>query len=188
MSEILQGTATAQWHRLLGEAQAACDRHLDEALESYLLFCLQRFLGRAEMVESILALDFLEGRQLAGQRRMGALRDVGDQCLLYSGLFPRRARRRQVPVQYFVDLGRSAYAQLAEMEHGLGELFERLSRDFVALMDVLQAMKALGQAEPLLDPWEDAALWRGTGSRAAHRRLQTLSGGFFVADEGDLPH
>jgi len=140
------------------------------------------------MVESILALDFLEGRRLAGQRRIGALRDVGDQCLLYSGLFPRRARRRRVPVQYFVDLGRSAYAQLAEVEHGLGELFERLSRDFVVLMDVLQAMKALGQSEPLLDPWEDAALWRHTGSRSAHRRLQSVSQALRAAISPPLPY
>ncbi len=182
MSEILRGTATAQWHRLLGEAQAACERHLDESSESYLLFCLQRFLSRPEMAEAVLALEYLEGRALQGQRRAGVLRDVGDQCLLYSGFFPRRARRRRVPVQYYVDLGRAAYAQVAELESALAELFQHLSEDFVAMMDVLQAMKSLGELDPLLDPWEDAELVRGTGSRAARKRLQAVSSGFVVVD------
>ncbi len=190
MSDILQGHATAQWQRLLAESQAACERRLDESSESYLVFCLQRFMSRPEMAEAVLALEYLHGQELLGRQRTGALRDVGDQCLLYSGLFPRRAERRRVPVQYYVELGRTAYAQLAaELEETMGELFAHLSEDFVAMMDVLQTLRSLGSEGPLLDPWDDAALARDLGSRAALRRLQALTDGFLapVGDE-DAPH
>ncbi len=188
MSDILQGSAVAQWQRLLSESQAVCERHLDESSESYLVFCLQRFLSRPEMVEAVLALEYLHGQTLMGQRRQGALRDVGDQCLLYSGLFPQRAERRRVPVEYYVELGRSAYAQLAgELEQAMGELFAHLSEDFVAMMDVLQTMRSMGAVEPLLDPWEDARLAQSTGSRAALSRLRALTDGFVVSGDDDTP-
>lgn len=142
---MLHSNPTAQWHALVNEAQVAADRQLGTDLESYLVFVLMRFVDRPDLAGRVLALDFLHGALASGGVRQTRLRDVGDQCLLYSGLFPEQAEHRHVSVHYFVDLGRTAYQELAtRIEYGNAELFTRLARGFVTLTDVLLAMRTLG--------------------------------------------
>ncbi len=173
---LLEPTATAQWHGLVREAARACNSDLDEELESYLVFLLMRFAQRPEMARSVLALDYLRGLQQPRQR--DRLQNVGDQCLLYSGLFPQRARRRRVSLSYYVDLGRGAYLQLGEsLERSWGRLFERLSEGFVRLRDVLQATRALNAPEPL-DLLALHELWAECGSARS---------GAVLADRGATP-
>ncbi len=168
----IEPTATAQWHSLVREAEARLGRRLDEDLESYLVFLLMRFAGRPELAARVLALDYLRGLRAGGRRRLDALRDVGDQCLLYSGLFPRRARRRNVRVRYFVDLGRTAYQELgATLQHGAAEIYLRLAEHFVALMDVLLALREGPAAREATDALEAVELALETSSRAARERL-----------------
>ncbi len=167
---VLQPTDLAQWHALVAEAQAACELNLDEALESYLVFLLMRFAGRADLARRIMALEFLEA-QRGSVTQVDRLRDVGDQCLLFSGLFPQVAERRLVRVSYFVGLGRSAYDQLAVLlDRKRDALYGRLADAFVAVMDVLQAMRGLA-GEPVLQPLAAAELWADTGSRGAYREI-----------------
>jgi len=45
---ILEPTPRAQWQALVHEAQSACDRQLDEALECYLVFLLMRFADKPQ--------------------------------------------------------------------------------------------------------------------------------------------
>lgn len=175
---LLEPTATAQWHGLVREAARVCDSDLDEELESYLVFLLMRFAQRPDMARSVLALDYLRGLQRPRQREQ--LQDVGDQCLLYSGLFPQRARRRRVALSYYVDLGRAAYLQLGEnLERSWGQLFERLSEAFVRLRDVLQATRALNTPDPL-DPLTLHELWAECGSGHAGATLSVQVGATLV--------
>ena len=171
---VLEPTETAQWHMLVTEAAASCDCRLDEGLESYLVFLLMRFAGRPELAASVMALEYLRGMLSLGRLRHEHLRDVGDKCLLYSGLFPRRAERRRVRISYFVDLGQAAYRQLAlAPTHAGADLYARLSATFVLLMDVLQAMRGLGDAG--LDPLHTLELWNDTGSRRAYQALRRMT-------------
>ena len=172
-SLLLHPTPTAQWRAIVHEAQAAADRHLDENLESYLVFLLMRFTDRPEMVNAVLALEFLSGMASLGSLRQERLRDVGDQCLIYSGLFPRQAERRCVNLGYFVGMGRTAYQQLSDvMRHQHSELFGQLAQAFVALMDVLQMIRELGEGRPSLDLLRAMESWSATGSRYALHVLQ----------------
>ncbi|ROR34186.1 hypothetical protein [Inmirania thermothiophila] len=169
---ILEPTATAQWHKLVRDAQAACGCSLEEELESYLTFLLMRFVERPDMAAAVLAVEYLDGLVSAGRLRRERLRDVGDKCLLYSGLFPRRAQRKRVRVGYFVRLGTSAYRQLADgARPGEAALFGRLAEGFVAMMDVLQSMRS----DERLDPLAAHELWADTGSPRARRRLSELT-------------
>ena len=52
---ILEPTSQAQWQTLVHEAQTACDRNLDETLESYLVFLLMRFADKPECTARIMA-------------------------------------------------------------------------------------------------------------------------------------
>ena len=88
---ILEPTPQAQWQSLLHEAQSACHQRLDESLESYLVFLLMRFTDRPECMARIMAEDYLQSQSLHGEQRADKLREVGDHCLLFSGLCPRHS-------------------------------------------------------------------------------------------------
>ena len=171
---ILEPTSQAQWQTLVHEAQTACHRNLDETLESYLVFLLMRFADRPECTARIMAEEYLQSQQLRGSHREERLRDVGDHCLLFSGLFPRLAERRLVRISYFVNIGRSSYRQLSDVvDRQRASLYGHLSDAFIVLMDILHAMRELG-GQSLLTPIQAMELWQETGSR---RCLQQLSDG-----------
>ena len=166
---VLHPTSEAQWQALVSEAALAADCKLDQDMESYLVFLLMRFTTRPEMAERVMALDYLESLNTSGSQRFEQLRDVGDQCLLYSGLFPAHAARKHVSVDYYVGMGRTAYHQLSEvLQHSIAALYQQIAFGFVHLMDVLHAMRAM-DAEHRLEPVLAYDLWEKTGSRFAER-------------------
>ena len=168
---ILEPTPQAQWQALVHEAQSACDRQLDESLESYLVFLLMRFADRPECTARIMAEDYLKSQALQGEQRAGQLREVGDHCLLFSGLFPQLAERRLVPVSYFVNIGRASYQQLsASLDRGWSTVYNHLHEAFVVLMDILHAMRGLG-GETALTPFQAMDLWQDTGSRRCYEQM-----------------
>jgi len=177
-SLLLQPTATAQWYTLINEAQASCAIHLEEELESYLVFLLMRFTGKPEMASSVLGLDFLNSGQEIGAHQKDLLKDVGDKCLLFAGLFPGRAKTRHVGVSYFVRLGQSAYSALSvHPTQNFSTLFKTLCEGFTPMMDVLNATRAMNDQQPidLLDVMET---WLETKSQYAYQLLckNTLGG------------
>ncbi|MDX1252431.1 MAG: hypothetical protein IDH49_09345 [Gammaproteobacteria bacterium] len=175
-SLVINPTATAQWQALVMEAQAAAGCRLDEDMESYLVFLLMRFAGEPGAVKRILALDYLRAMDQAGRIRQEGLREVGDVCLIHAGLFPLQAQRRRVAISYFVDLGRSAYWQLAGyLQGGSSGVYAHLAHDFVRLMDILQIMRTMsGQPFPLglTHAYE---LWNDTGSTRAYAELSAAT-------------
>jgi len=180
---ILEPTPQAQWQSLLHEAQAACDHHLDETLESYLVFLLMRFADKPHCTARIMAEDYLGSQLLQGEQRAERLRDVGDHCLLFSGLFPELAERRLVRISYFVTIGRSSYRQLsAVLDRGWSSVYQHLSEAFVVLMDVLHAMRGLGGGS-VLTPIQALDLWQDTGSRRCYR--QVCAGGAAIPAHGN---
>jgi len=187
MPELLVHTsATEEWLSLVHEAETASEHHLDEEMQSYLVFLLMRFTEKPELAASIMAVEYLQSMQAMGRIGQEQLRNVGDKCLLYSGLFPQRAERRRVKISYFVDLGRSAYQQLSEqLEHNAAVMYHRLAGTFVSLMDILQTMRALGAPEAQLDPLRAFELWQDTGSRAALKTLEQSTQGTPLVIPGD---
>lgn len=164
-SIILQPTAAAQWQTLVKEAESSSHLLLSEDLESYLVFLLIRFTNKPEVAKSVLALEFLQSAETTGEKQRDGLREVGDKCLLFAGLFPGRAQRRRVRISYFVQLGQNAYATLANYcQQNLAELYKALGQDFVSLMDVLHVVRELSsEAEPLT-PLQAEELWQDTAS------------------------
>lgn len=174
---IMEPTPAAQWQRLVQEAARSLRLDLDETLENYLVLLLIRFTENPETCHRIMALDYLRGLRAAPRAQAVALRDVGDHCLLVSGLFSQRARRRRVSVGYFVDLGRSAYRQVADRQTGstVAELFDALAHGFVRLSDVLRAMREPDGAQGMsaLDAMD---LLNSHRSTQARRVLEALTG------------
>lgn len=185
---VVQPTSTAQWHDLVSEAEAASGCLLDQDIESYLVFLLMRFTNKPHMVSRVLGLDYLQAGAAGKHVNQEKLRDVGDHCLLFSGLFPHQAEKRLVKISYFVELGRVAYHQVAELTSDLmGETYAGLSREFVSMMDVLQTMRTLrGKGEPL-PPLHAFELWQDTGSRHALKTLNDATDGSPVDTTGANP-
>jgi len=139
---ILHPTDTSQWYALVNEAEVATRLILDENTESYLVFLLMRFSQTTQLMESVVALDFLESMNAAGKRQVELLRDVGDKSLLFCGLFPGIAKKRHVRLDYFTGLGQAAYLTVSELEdRRVGSLYFQLSEKFLIMQNILQAMR-----------------------------------------------
>lgn len=179
---ITGSTATQLWQRLIREAQDELNCPLGEELESYLVLMLGHYTRQSALGHRILSLDYLKVVQSSGNRIANStghaqtLREVGDHCLLTSGLFPQRARRRRVQVSYYVDLGRSAYSSLSmSVNQAWSRFYQQMSEAFVMLMDVLQAMRPREEMPRWLPPLEAHELWCDTGARVARRILTDTS-------------
>ncbi len=138
---ILHPTDTCQWYALVNEAQERSQLILCESTESYLVFLLMRFTSGAEWLDSLLAMDFFESAQYPGQLQLEKLKELGDKSLLFSGLFPGIAEKRRVSINYFVDMGQSAYFAVSQLEEDDSGLYVRLSEQFPSLQRILQAMR-----------------------------------------------
>lgn len=141
---IVQATALAQWYALVNEAEVQCHCHLNEDIESYLVYLLMRFCNQAEWAGAVLGLDFLQAMQSPGKRGLQGLQEVGDKSLLFCGLFPNVAQKRHVSIRYFIDLGQGAYWQVGNLETPrTADLFYALCREFEQLKNVLGATRSL---------------------------------------------
>jgi len=173
MSQVqTEQTATAQWQNLVRDAARFNGVNLDEELESYLVFLLMRYMQEPSLASKVVALEYLNGVQAQGCEREEMMRDVGDQCLLFSGLFPKLAERRLVKISYYVNIGRSAYLNLSELtQAALANMYNNLSQSFVILMDTLQAIRNMNSTERLLEPLVAYELWQDTNSNQAQHAL-----------------
>jgi hypothetical protein len=139
---ILHPTDISQWHALVNEAQAATRLVLNENTESYLVFLLMRFSQGPKLIESIVALDFLDSMHNSRLKQVELLRDVGDKSLLFCGLFPGMAQKRHVSLSYFSDMGQAAYLTVGELHASdTADLYFQLSAQFIQLQHILQAMR-----------------------------------------------
>ena len=139
---ILHPTDTSQWHALVNEAQASTRLVLNENTESYLVFLLMRFSQTTQLIESVVAVDFLDSMNTTGRRQIERLREVGDKSLLLCGLFPGMANKHHVGLNYFSDMGRAAYLTVGELQDSaLAPLYFQLSHQFTTMQQILQAMR-----------------------------------------------
>jgi len=168
MSLLVNDNPHALWHETIKEAEKRCSVHLDQHLETYLVSLLTRYTDKPDMVKRLFATALLEALEKAEAERDVLLQRVGDECLIFSGFFPRAAGRRNVNITYFVDIGRSAYSNMSATT---STLFDHLAIQFVPLMDVLQSIKS----DVDLLPLEAYEQWEMLGSKRALKILQGYS-------------
>ncbi len=167
---ILESSELSQWHTLVSEAEQDYGCQLDETMQSYLVFTLMRFAKDQQLNSQALAIDYLTSHKLPPSLRNEQLRSIGDQCLLVSGLFPQTAEKRQVSVDYYVNVGRSAYHHISTVtQQGIAELYQQLAESFILLMDLLQTIRQY--SSPALQSIAAMELWHKTGSQAAFRQI-----------------
>lgn len=154
------------WQEVVKGAEDRCHVVLPIEVESYLVSLLMRFTQQSGLLHQVMATEYLQALQERALVRRHALATVGDQCLLLSGLFPGVAAHRHVNVRYFVDLGRSSYANISNKAT---DIYTALAQQFVLLMDVLQAVNE----RQILLPLEAYDMWQELGSQRAYAILQS---------------
>lgn len=179
MSILTHTTPVALWHEVVHAAEASCSVILKDELEAYLVFLLMRYMNKPMFVKEIMAIEFLQGMQLKSTEQILALQEVGDKCLLLTGLYPNLAEKRLVHLSYFVKLGQAAYAKISQKSN---DLYELLGHQFVGLMDILQSIRHYSQHYPDLLPLQAYEQWHDTGSQRAWRIL-----GQYTAHSQALP-
>jgi len=186
---ILESNSTAYWYKLVHEAEASCETILNEELESYLVFLLMRHIKKPQITSNVMAVDYLESLAANGQVQQDKLRDVGDQCLIFSGFFPKIAEVRMVKVSYFVAIGMSAYHALADTcKIQLCEFYHQLAEKFVNLMDVLAVIRNMNKPAEVLSTLAAAELWADTRSKMALKTVQNRTDAAICLDTSRFKH
>ncbi len=144
--------------------------------EHYLVRLLASY-SRQPIDETPLALKLLGAFEAAPRERRERLREVGDTSLFVSGFWTDSFGRRAVDVDYYIDMGGSAYGQLARVGPGwqrdpFGDVYGNLAENFVRFVAVLELVSRW--LMPTAAPQDIIRLyekWRQTGSGWAARRL-----------------
>lgn len=136
-------TPIAEWRKLVLEGQKNTGFELTESVENYVVITLDAYTTKTELASNVIALDFLKNVHVHSIRNMQILRTVGDHCLILAGLFPDRAKRKNVSAEYFKHVGENAYYILSfshaqKLDHGL---FYQLFDNFADLIAILKAMR-----------------------------------------------
>ena len=177
VESIVRGESPVEYFRALVESamqrQGLAAR---EVTSFYLVNLLASFVhfdrppGASQ--DDALGVRFVRALQEDGARQRDALREVGDRSLFISGFFADSLTRSLVDVDYYIQLGESAYGSLARQDEStLGEVFDELSANFTAFVDVLGEVSdqtALASNADLLRLYEK---WLRTRSRRSGNLL-----------------
>lgn len=159
-------TAQHQWYLLVTEACAASRVPVDETVRDYLAVMLNRFTGRAELLEQLASFDFYQ--HVFGTARIDSscAQDIADISLQYVAFFPERSRDRHQPrsLEYVANVGTSLYQELAKSSEGkddwFSHAFRSMATSFGRAVMVLRSTCprfALRQGHVPEGPWKDAA-------------------------------
>lgn len=186
---LLQPTITAQWQSLVKDAESSSNLRLNNELESYLVFLLGYYNQRPDIANSVFAKELLTGMTEKHVRQRDCLREVGDKCLLFAGFFPGQAEKRRIKIKYFIELGQTAYIQVASLSKaGSASLFNALSYNFISLMEILHVIRGLGDPVNELTPLQAFELWTDVKSQHALTVLRRHTSFYSVIASTFLKH
>ena len=118
------------------------------------------------------------------EARNQSLQRIGDVALFIAGFFIEGLAKRAVDVDYYVQMGGSAYGSLSDEIRGslrgdtFAPVYRELALKFQVLVDVLNEVKDGGQGGSNADIVRSYEIWRRTGSRRAER---------FLREQGVIP-
>lgn len=135
--------------------------------------------GETEVADATLTEALFAARNAAGTVRIGRLRELGDRALFVSGFFGDSLSRKVVDLDFYRDVGRLAYSDLAAHVDRFGErswteLYTELAERFREFVDVLAQVsdRTLGsRPDNLLRLYERFLLTRSERDRARLLRL-----------------
>ncbi len=125
------------FYEVLSESLEAVQVEATAPAGFYLVSLLGDFT-RARLPDVPLALRLAEAQHASPAERVKRLKEVGDTSLYIAGFFAESLSRKLVDTDYYIGLGRGAYAELAgQLSGSLTEVYGELAEKFPAFVDVL---------------------------------------------------
>lgn len=146
---ILNETTTSLWFDFVRHGQHRASQPLEVDLQSYLVFMLLRYMARPEIFDGTLAIRYLSATTEYGYtKKIADLNNIGDVSLIMAGLYPESHQARNVSDDYFLNIGRMAFFDLAScLEYrkpAEAKLYKKVGRGLSTLASVLFAARGEG--------------------------------------------
>jgi len=112
------------------------------------------------------------------EERSQSLQRIGDVSLFVSGFFSNSLARTAVDIDYYINMGGSAYAVLSEEVRGtfrgnaFAPIYQELSEKFLLLIDILNEVRDSKRIDSDVDLLRTYQLWQQTGSRRCEKLLR----------------
>lgn len=154
---------------LVREAISKRGNGAKEGVEFYLVNLLKESMTATDLEEP-LAFLYLRATRADSALRVKLLKRLGDFSLFITGFFPESLTRHLVGVNYYIQMGESAYGSLSAIlarRSALAEIFSELSGGFVSYMDILSEVSEKAGVRKDTDLLRLYDLWIKTGSRRA---------------------
>ncbi len=118
------------------------------------------------------------------QAQSALFRHVGDVSLYMAGFFHESLHRKSVDVEYYIDMGGTAYAQVAARTSPVPQrvVYEELSDKFGTFVDVFAEVSETTSPKTEQDLLRLYELWTKTKSERAAKALQAA--GIFPTEAG----
>lgn len=183
MSQIVLASPREFFGQMVDSAIAHCQVQTAVSTRSYLVELLERHMLTSSLEEKVAqeeaprATTLAERFMLAAAAEMPAkaekLRRLGDSALYISGFFGDSLHRKVVDVDYYADIGGSAYDALATVSNSelIAKTYRDLSQRFLDYVDILTfiSQKAMIQSDSDLLRLYNRYLI--TGSKLAEEQL-----------------
>ncbi|HVZ74576.1 MAG TPA: hypothetical protein VHJ20_19475 [Polyangia bacterium] len=175
----LQSTVEGFFHDEVDRAFRDTGLRAGTMVEHYVVQLLAAYAAQG-IPDAPLALKLAATVDAAPRERRRGLREIGDTSLYVSGFWADSLADKLVDVGYYIEMGGSAYGELARGGTGwtgdpFGDVFGELAANFVRFVEVL-ALVSRRTARPATN--EDVMRlyrsWQRTGSRAAAAQLASL--------------
>ena len=155
------------------------NQHVDasQPTEYYLVNLLATFATLAPCNEP-LAIKLVSAQSAPPDERVKQLKDVGDTSLYVSGFFAESLERKLVDVDYYIQIGGSAYVQLSRYFRGFrhsevfGDVFDELAQKFPRFVDVLAEISERTSMTSNTGVVQLYERWLRTGSERIAQRLR----------------
>jgi hypothetical protein len=122
--------------------------------------------------EEPLGLRLAQALDAGGKARRASLRDIGDHSLFISGFFSDSLTRKLVDVDYYVNIGGTAYNALSRIEdETFSAVFAELADKFIGFVDVLSEVSERTSCASNVDLLRLYEKWLKTGSARSGQLL-----------------
>lgn len=158
MSNLVVGSTLKEFFRMLvGEAVSRQKVSLAEVTEFYVVNLLSEFAAAEKLFTQNdgskvdtepLALLYHRAMQQDRDQKIRTLRQLGDVSLYTAGFFADSLKDRVVGPDYYIQMGGTAYAAVAQMSSAssFASVYWELHQKFRAVVEVLEEISARGMA------------------------------------------
>ena len=135
----LQPNAHAQWFQVLSDLQKETRVSLPAEIEHYLLMTLLYHTEQTSLLEACLSEHFFEA--LEGRFVPAKWQEIGDKCLIISGIFPQWSQRRVRSEKFLHQMGKLGYRQASLQYFGAEKkIFSYLHEHFEPVTELLHQL------------------------------------------------